>query len=420
MSATIDAPSVAQVPRETIHWLWRKWFPRGKVVVVDGDPNVGKSTFTHDLAARVSTGAPFPDDDGQRLASDVVLLSAEDGIGDTIRPRLEAAGANLERVHVLKAVDGRLPELPRDVGKLRSLIDEVEASLVIVDPLMAFLSGTIDAHRDQDVRRALHLMAELAEDTRVALVVVRHLNKGFAGNPLYRGGGSIGIIGAARAGMVIAPDPSDDSRRVLAMTKCNLAPMPQALAFRLVSDEQYKVARVKWEGTTSHSASDLLSAPTDEEEKGALGEAVEFLRDALEDGQRASKDVQREAREAGVSERTLRRAQKRLKIRPRKVGVPGSDSQRWVWELPEAEDGQETPKMAKAAKENGWAPSEVANKKVWPSWQPSDEVGNLREPDFTFDNDIEPCIVCGDPTPVHDPQGRSRHPVCEVTSGVAS
>jgi hypothetical protein len=228
------------------------------------------------------------------------------------------------------------------------------------------------------------------------------------------GGGSIGIIGAARAGMVIAPDPSDAARRVLAMTKCNLAPMPSALAFRLVPDEQYGVAKVKWEGTTSHSASDLLSAPTDDEEKGALGEAVEFLRDCLEDGQRAAKDVLREARDAGVSERTLRRAQKRLKIQPRKVGVPGSDSQRWAWELPEAEDGQQTPKMAKAAKENGWAPSEIAKTKAWPSWQPSEEVGSLREPDFTFDNDIEPCIVCGDPTPVHDPQGRSRHPVCEV------
>jgi len=256
-----DLVLVAEVDREQIRWLWRDRIPASKVTVLDGDPGVGKSTLTLTIAAKVSTGSPFPD--GARPeVGDVILLSAEDDIADTIRPRLEAAGADLERCWVLPDVhpEGeppRPPELPADLFLLEDLVKSKGAALVVVDPLMAFLAGQVDSHRDQDVRRVLASMAYMAARTGAAVLIVRHLRKG-AGSALDKGSGSIGIIGAARAGMLVAPDPEDDGRRILAMTKSNLAKMPDALAYRLVNDELCGAARVVWDGASRHTANDLV------------------------------------------------------------------------------------------------------------------------------------------------------------------
>jgi len=233
----------------------------------------------------------MPDGAAREWPADVILMSAEDGIADTIRPRLEASGADLDRVHVFEAADDRPPILPEDWPALTGLIQETDAALVVIDPVMPFLDGRIDSHRDQDVRRALHALSATAERTGAAILIVRHLNKSGGSNPLYRGGGSIGIIGAARAGMLVAADPSDGARRILAMTKSNLAPQAPALAFRIVSDELRGVAVVKWEGPTSHKATDLLFDARHDDEKGALGETMAFLRDDLKDGPMPARDV---------------------------------------------------------------------------------------------------------------------------------
>jgi hypothetical protein len=251
-----DLVLVADVDRELVRWLWPGRIPRGKVTVLDGDPGTGKSTLTLTIAAKVTTGSPFPD--GARPErGDVILLSAEDDIGDTIRPRLEAAGADLARCWVLPDVHPevepgkelkeppppRPPELPADLPLLENLVKSKVAALVIIDPIAAFLSGAVDMHRDQDVRRALAPMVYMAARTGTAVVIVRHMNKG-QGTALYRGSGSIGIVGAARSGLLVAPDPDDDSRRILASSKSNLAKEPDALAYRIVEDERYGVARV--------------------------------------------------------------------------------------------------------------------------------------------------------------------------------
>lgn len=385
----LDAPCVAHIHAEKVRWLWPGRIPQAKLTTLDGDPGLGKSSIVLDIAARVSTASPLPDGTSSEWPRDIVLLSAEDGIGDTIRPRLEAAGADLNRVHVMRGVrdaegeDIRPPVLPHDLALLRSLILETEAALVVVDPIMAYLDGKVDSHRDQDVRRALHLLTAMAEETDASVLIVRHLTKGTAGgNPLYRGGGSIGIIGAARSGMVVAADPEDDTRRILAMTKSNLAVLAPALAYRLVPDELRDVAQVKWEGRTSHTASQILSTG-DDDHSGAMGDAIEFLKDLLADGAVAAKEALRQARDAGVAERTLRRAQKALKVQSSKVGGPESGDQKWVWSLPE--DCQAEAKAAKAANESSWTSSEVASKKAWQTWHSSGEVGNLHDDDQTLD-----------------------------------
>jgi hypothetical protein len=330
---------VSDVEAARVRWLWQGRIPGGKVTVLDGDPGLGKSTVTLDLTARITTGSPLPGETGRRPPADVVLLSAEDGIDDTIRPRLEAAGANCERAHVVDHVideDGtaRPPELPGDLPEIQQLIVETGAVLLIVDPLMAFLAGEVNAHRDQDVRRALPPFKGLAEATGCAVLVVRHLNKAPGGNPLYRGGGSIGIGGAARSVLLVAQDPHDETRRIIASAKSNLGPTPEALAYRIVADELRDCALVSWAGTVAYSAADLLTSPVEAPKRD---QAEELLSELLADGPMRQSDIKRHTDAAGVSWRTVETAKKRLGIISEQRPVEGKRGAgpSW-WRLPNA------------------------------------------------------------------------------------
>ena len=159
--------------------------------------------------------------------------------------------------------------------------------------------------------------------------MVRHLNKATGGNPLYRGGGSIGIVGAARSALLVAKHPEDEERRVLAPLKSNLARPAPSLVFELQEADNGAV-RIEWKGATPHTADALLSAPVDPEERSALGDAKEFLRDALQDGSRRSNAVKKEARDADISEITLKKAKREIGVRSEKE-ADGS----WTWRLPE-------------------------------------------------------------------------------------
>jgi hypothetical protein len=303
-------------------------------------PGLGKSAMTLDIAARVSAGMKLPDEERCEPAG-VVLMSAEDGLQDTIRPRLDAAGADTKRILALTAkLDSKGVEqiisIPEDLPLIEQEIERVGAKLVVVDPLMAFLSGDANSHRDQDVRRALAPLAALAQKTGAAILIVRHLNKASGGNTLYRGGGSIGIIGAARSGLVVAEDPEDSERRILAHNKQNLSKPSASLVFT-VEAASNGVARIVWRGQSELNASQILRPPVDEEEKSALAEAKEFLVDELEDGPMAAKQVKSSARDADIAERTLTRAKAALKVKSNKE-ADGS----WTWSLPtkEAKGGQ--------------------------------------------------------------------------------
>jgi hypothetical protein len=331
---------LSAVRPQRVEWLWPGRIPLGKLTILDGDPGLGKSVLTLDLAARVSRGLDMPLNEREpgvedRPPAGVVLLSAEDGLEDTIRPRLDAAGADVERILALDKIQERtgtrLPTLPADVPYLGDAIRRVEAHLVVIDPLSAFLGGETNTHKDQDVRKALHPLAVLAQQTGAAIVVVRHLNKLAGGNPLYRGGGSIGIIGAARSGLLVAKDPDNPDHRVLASTKCNLARLPASLTYDL-STAGNGALRVGWIGPSAHTAESLLAAPHDDEDRGAVQEAVEVLRSILEAGPVPSEDAKREARKAGVAEKTLHRAKDFLGVKSRKMGFSGKGV--WQWALP--------------------------------------------------------------------------------------
>ena len=307
----------ADVKPESIEWLWENYVPKGMVTVVGGFPGVGKSTINYDLAARVS-----------RQGDVVLVLTAEDHLAAVVRPRLEAAGADLNLVRIVT-----IPiTLPEDVGRLVELVREFEAALVLVDPLVAFIGDGVNTHRDHHVRRVLAPLADMAEETKVAVLVVIHTNKGAGTEPLMRISGSIGFTGAARSVLLAADDPQDEGRRILAVVKSNLAEMPAPLAYRLtgvVLDGGISTSRVEWLGEAPEVDVRELLAQRDPEERGAAEDAAEFLQAAgLLDTPRPAKDIEREAKAQGHAERTVRRARQRLGIPAWKDGgFPGV----WYW-----------------------------------------------------------------------------------------
>jgi hypothetical protein len=242
---------LSEVQPVRVEWLWPRRIPKGKVSVLDGDPDNGKSVLTTDLAARVTAGLDLPDGTPTEAAG-AVIVSAEDGASDTIRPRFDAAGGDPNRALLLG--DDEPFAIPDDIPRLERAVKRVGAALVVVDPIMAFLSGNVNSNRDQDVRRALTPLKQMAERTGAAVVLVRHLNKTPGGNPLYRGGGSIGIIGAARSGMVVGKHPDDQETRVLAGQKNNLSLPPVSLAYGIETAEN-GAARIVYKGASEATAS---------------------------------------------------------------------------------------------------------------------------------------------------------------------
>lgn len=335
--------TLAEVAPQEVQWLWPGRIPLGRLTILDGDPGTGKSTLSLDLAARVSRGDSMPDGSpGLGAPAGVILLTCEDGLADTIRPRLDAAGADCARVHVRLWVEGgreeggrpvrRLPTV-RDVLVLEGDIRTKGARLLIIDPLVAYLGGA-DGHRDAEVRGALAGIAELAERTGCAILAIRHLRKTPGGNPLYAGGGSIAFIAAARSALLLARDPEDPSgeRLVLAATKHTLCRRPPSLALRVV-EQSGGGTGLEWLGESGMDAERLLERE-DREERTAREEAVEWLRAALAQGPRPAREVQREAQADGIAERTLQRARKALGVVAERVGEVGK-GQRWEWRFSE-------------------------------------------------------------------------------------
>lgn len=399
LSGGATVVTLSTVRAERVLWLWPGRLPAGKLVVLDGDPAVGKSTLSVDLAARLTLGRPWPD--GEDCPSgDVLVLSAEDGLADTIRPRLDAAGADVTRVHALTEVrytddEGRNRARSvtlADVRVIEEAVTRVSAKLVVVDVLMAFLPGKVDSHRDQDIRSVLSELAGMAERTGCCLLLLRHLNKATGGNPLYRGGGSIGIVGAARAALLAAHDPDDDSRRVLAVTKSNLAAMPGALAYQLVDSPDHGCARVEWLGATGHQAGDLLGRREDDGDRTERDEAAEWLIDYIETngGEVRAGDALKAAAQDGIAKTTLTRARQRAGVTSVKAGMSGG----WVWSIGARRDHEGT--------------EGTSSQSVGSSVPSEDSSEPARDPD------LGPCADCGASTRRYGPSGAPRCEPCQV------
>jgi KaiC/GvpD/RAD55 family RecA-like ATPase len=334
----IEAIAASSVRPVAVEWLWPQRIPLGTLTLLVGDPGLGKSLLTCQLAAQLSSG---------QLGREAVtlLVTAEDSLAVTVVPRLQAAGAQLERVKVVSVRREGFEEgvsLPDQVRELARLVETERARLVVVDPLMAHLRSEVNSWQDQSIRRALAPLHRLADEAGCAVLVVAHLNKGQDTDPLRRIGGSMGIPGAARSALLLARDPDDPEgeqgrRRVLAQVKNNLAAPAPSLLFQieetLISsgEESVPAAVLRLLGESPHGGFDLLGARV--ETRSALEEAAEFLRLTLADGARPAAEVSEAALQARIAPRTLKRAKERLGVESTKPDYSAG----WVWALPPEE-----------------------------------------------------------------------------------
>jgi hypothetical protein len=322
------AISAADVTPSRVEWLWPGRVPLSMLTLLVGDPGRGKSLLTCLLAGEVS-----------RDGGTVLMATAEDALDAVVRPRLEAAQADLARVRFVQLRRDGVEEgivLPDNIGELSELIERHDARLVIIDPLGAHLSGAVNAHRDQDVRRALAPLYRLAQEKGCAMVVVAHLNKAQGADPLQRVGGAHAITGAARSVLLLAPDPDDPegergSSRVLAQVKSSVGKEAPSLRYEIESivlpgDAQIHTAALRYRGESEHDGRALLST-VDDETRSRAEEAEAFLVGELAAGAVPQKELFREARAAGIADKTLRRAKERLGVKSEKSGFEGG----WVW-----------------------------------------------------------------------------------------
>jgi hypothetical protein len=286
----------------------------------------------------------------------VIILSAEDDPGDTIRPRLEAAGADLSKVHILQAVRRTKPNgdtalehfsLETDLIELQDAAAKLDdVRLIVIDPISAYL-GNIDSHVNAKVRSLLAPLAGLAQSLRIAVMAVDHLSK--SNRPaLYRPNGSIAFTAAARAVWLFARSPDDPAQRLMLPGKMNLAPDQEGLSYKL-KEEKPGVPAVIWGGAVRLSADEVLQ-PEAVEQKSERLEAMEWLREQLSAGPVSAKQIRADAKKACITWSTLRRAKDALKVKHSKEGFEGG----WYWALPPSEDAHEVTKMLTS---ETWTPS---------------------------------------------------------------
>jgi len=270
-SSTKDSSTLlSNIKSEQLNWLWEKRIPRGKLTMLDGDPGLGKSLLTLDLAARITTGKPMPD--GTRgIRGTILLIAPEDGAADTIKPRIEAAGGDPSQVHLLNFVkdSNRHTEeaisIPFNLSEhfptLVKTIYRTRPTLVILDPLMAILGPHFSASQDQKIRQAFSHLTLMAERVKCAILIVRHLNKGGSENPLYRGSGSIGMIATVRTGLLVIQHPSDENKRLLVSIKNNLSEKSSNLVYSVIANAN-GIPSIQWLGINDDSVTSLMKGST--------------------------------------------------------------------------------------------------------------------------------------------------------------
>ena len=323
-------------PRQT-DWLWPNRVAKGRITLLVGMPGVGKSFFTCDTAARVSTGSPWPDGTPCPHGS-VILISAEDDPADTIRPRLDTHSADVSKIELLAGTirtddEGTEKELMfslSDLDALEVALQQVsDCRLIVVDPIGSFLGGGTDAHRDNEVRAVLAPLAKLAEKYGPAVLIVAHRRKGGGGTADELALGSRAFTGIARSVWHLSADPDSGQRRLLLPGKNNLAAQQQGLAFTISGEP----AALRWERDPVAMTADeaLAREIVTRGHSSALDEAVAWLEDRLANGPKPGKELKEAAAADGITSRTLDRARSKLYV------ICGPDGFRgpWVWRLPD-------------------------------------------------------------------------------------
>jgi hypothetical protein len=330
-AATIGRELVAlrasDIAIEPVEWLWPGRVAIGKQALMAGEAGLGKSQISIGIAAAVTTGGEWPCGEGRAPLGSVLFLCAEDGAADTIVPRLMAAGADLDRVHIVSAVraeDGkghRAFNLQADLDLLARKIGDIgDVRLIVIDPISSYMGPKVDSHVNAAVRGVLEPVGELATRLRIAILSITHPPKGTGSAAVNRFIGSIAFVAAARSAFMVTRDAEHEDRRLFLPVKNNLAPLGNGLAFRLeqrIVDKGIVASAIAWESSpVTVSADEALRAAEDTERSPrALDEAVDFLAEKLASGPVPVREVEEHARALGISKRTIERARKVLDVR---------------------------------------------------------------------------------------------------------
>lgn len=328
--------TMKDVTAKEVRWLWPKRIPRGKFSVIAGDPGLAKSYMSLDIAARLSLGGPWPNDEGNAPQGNVLLISAEDGLEDTIRPRLDLLGADLSKIHAISTTvrqgDKEVSlSLVDHLRELETVVVEREADLLVLDPILAFTGSRTNTYKSSEVRAVLAPLAAMGEVTGCAILAIMHLNKQSGEfNSIYRLTSSLDFAAAARSVQVVGKEPDDPTRLVLAPVKMNLSAPPLSLGYHFTDAGIFT-----WHGTVPFDAAAILGAPpVDTSERD---EAKTFLMEHLANGAKPSLEVIAEAREYDIAEKTLRRAFRELGGDAARMGEPGKiGGGKWTWRLPKS------------------------------------------------------------------------------------
>ena len=314
------------VSSKTVDWLWYPYIPYGKITILQGDPGEGKSTMMMQLAALITNGKAMPDGSGDKIPGNVIYQAAEDGIEDTIKPRLEKAGADCSMIRVIDETD---KELSMTDDRLEQAIIETKARLIILDPIQAYIGATVDMHRANEIRPVLKHLGIIAEKHNCAIILIGHMNKASGSKSTYRGLGSIDIQATARSVLLVARLRDKPNIRIMAHDKSSLAPAGDAIGFEMTEDNGMVCI-----GPYDITIDELLSG-NEGRGKKKLDIAENFIKEYFGSNKVIpSNEIMMEAAKRSIKRNTLLSAKKKLGITSDKEKADDGTIY-WTWVMPE-------------------------------------------------------------------------------------
>ncbi len=335
VAAKPDLICLADVEARSVDWLWEPFIPARMLTMLSGDPGTGKSFIALSIAAELSRGRLR--DSRVVEPANTLYLSVENPVAESLRPRFDALGGDPARFFLLEGkpmfdaegIRHLVAVTLADLDAIEAAIEQVEARLMVVDPIQSYLGAGVDLHRSNETRPVMDGLAKLAEKHSCAILLLRHLSKQVGGKAIHRGLGSVDLTGAVRSEILAGSLPDDADTRAMVHIKSNVGRTGRALGYSI--DDQ---GHFEWTGDSQITAADLLAAPAGPD-NSKLAQASEWLKSALASGTRKEEEIKSLAKAEGISNATLRRAKKAQYVLSGKDGLTGP----WMWSLPEDAQG---------------------------------------------------------------------------------